>query len=82
MEFIHRIPNLVSDEFCKNLIEQFEKSNLKGPGHTYTLKDGYVRASQESNSKVSTDISIYRGFIEEATELGEPEWNEFIGYIN
>ncbi len=82
MEFIHRIPNLVSDEFCKDIIEQFEKSNLKGPGHTYTLKDGYVRASQESNSKVSTDISIYPTFVKDAAEVGEPEWNRIIGHIN
>ena len=88
MEFIHRVPNLLSNEFCKDVIEQFEKSNLKGPGHIYTLKDGYVRAASllASNSSftnvVSTDISIYPTFIEEATEKGEPEWGEFIQYIN
>jgi len=88
MDFIHRVPNLLSKEFCKDVIEQFEKSNLKGPGHIYTLKDGYVRAASllASNSSftnvVSTDISIYPTFIEEATEKGEPEWGEFIKYIN
>lgn len=82
MDFIHRIPNLVSQEFCKDLIKQFEKSKLTGPGHTYTVKDGYVRATYESNSKISTDISVYRGFIEDAEESGEPEWREFIFYIN
>ena len=82
MEFIHRIPNLVSSEFCKDAIEQFEKSKQKGPGYTYVFEDGYVKKSSESTSKVSTDICVYAGFIEEATENGEPEWDEFINYIN
>jgi hypothetical protein len=82
MEFIHRIPNLVSHEFCKDIIEQFEKSNLTGPGHTYVFKDGEIIKSPDSNSKVSTDISVYPGFIEAATEKGEPEWREFVNYIN
>jgi len=82
MEFIYRIPNLLSEEFCRDVIEQFEKSNLKGPGHSYTLKDGYVKASTESNSKISTDISIYPTFVKDAAEVGEPEWNRLIGHIN
>lgn len=82
MDFIHRIPNLLSKEFCNDVIEQFEKSNIKGPGHIYTLKDGYFSSSDDSVLKISTDISIYRGFIEEATKLGEPEWFEVIQYIN
>jgi hypothetical protein len=82
MEFIHRIPNLLSKEFCNDIIEQFEKSNLKGPGHIHTLKDGDFSSSVESALKVSTDISIYPGFIEEAAEKGEPEWGEFVNYTN
>lgn len=82
MELIHRIPNLVSHEFCKDIIEQFEKSNLTGPGHTYVFEDGEIIKSSDSNSKVSTDISVYPGFIEAAEEKGEPEWREFVNYIN
>jgi|LauGreDrversion4_1035100.scaffolds.fasta_scaffold51008_3 hypothetical protein len=88
MEFIHRVPNLVSKQFCEDIIEQFEKSNLTGPGHIYTLEDGYVRAKSLPvtdslfTNIVSTDISVYPGFIEEAEENGEPEWGEFIQYIN
>ena len=82
MDFIHRIPNLVSKQFCEDIIEQFEKSNLTFPGHTYVFEDGAVKKSSSDGSKVSTDISVYPGFIEEAAEKGEPEWGEFVNYIN
>jgi len=82
MEFIHRVPNLVSKQFCEDIIEQFEKSKLTGPGHTYVFEDGEIIKSSDSNSKVSTDISVYPGFIEAAEEKGEPEWREFVNYIN
>jgi hypothetical protein len=82
MDFIHRVPNLLSDEFCKDLIEMFEKSNLKHKGYTYILEDGMVKASTKSNSKLSTDISVNIGFIEESKNKGEPEWKDFILHIN
>lgn len=82
MLFIHRIPNLVSDEFCKELIEKFEKSNFKKRGATYMEKDGVVGISDGSSLKKSMDISVTPDFAEEAEEAGEPGWLEFIQYIN
>lgn len=82
MEFIHRVPNLLSDEFCKDLIELFEKSNLKHKGASYVVNDGLVKKKDENTTKKSTDISIYQGFTQYAEEEGEPEWLEYIKYIN
>jgi hypothetical protein len=82
MDFIHRIPNLVSQEFCKDVIEQFEKSNLKEKGASYVVNNGVVEKEKENTTKVSTDISIHPNFVKEAEESGEPEWFEYIQYIN
>jgi hypothetical protein len=82
MDFIHRVPNLLSDEFCKDLIELFEKSNLKHKGTSYVVNNGLVEKVKENTTKKSTDISIYPGFIEDAEERGETEWVEYIQYIN
>ena len=82
MDFIHRIPNLVSQEFCKDLIELFEKSNLKEKGASYVVNNGVVEKEKENTTKVSTDISIHPNFVKEAEESGEPEWFEYIQYIN
>jgi hypothetical protein len=82
VDFIHRVPNLLPLEFCKDLINQFEKSNLKQKGASYVIKNGLVGVENTNNTKKSTDISVYPGFIEEAIEKGEPEWRDFIFYIN
>ena len=82
MDFIHRIPNLVSQEFCKDLIELFEKSDLKEKGASYVVNNGVVEKEKENTTKVSTDISIHPNFVKEAEESGEPEWFEYIQYIN
>jgi hypothetical protein len=82
MDFIHRVPNLLSKEFCKDLIELFEKSNLKHKGASYVMNNGVVKTLKENTTKKSTDISIYQGFTQDAKEEGEPEWLEFIQYIN
>jgi hypothetical protein len=82
MDFIHRVPNLLSDEFCKDLIELFEKSNFKHKGTSYVVNNGVIETRDENTTKKSTDISMYPGFIEDAVERGEPEWFEYIQYIN
>jgi hypothetical protein len=82
MDFIHRIPNLLSKEFCKDLIDLFEKSNLKKKGASYVVNDSGVFTLNENTTKKSTDISINAGFIEDAVECGEPEWFEYVQYIN
>ena len=84
MDFIHRVPNLLSDEFCKDLIDLFEKSKFKHKGASYVVNDSGVSslALDENTTKKSTDISIYAGFIEYSIENGEPEWFEYIEYIN
>lgn len=82
MDFIHRVPNLLSKEFCDDLIDLFEKSNLKHKGTSYVVNNGVVEKQKENTTKKSTDISIYPGFIQDAEERGEPEWLEYIQYIN
>lgn len=82
MDFIYRIPNLLSDEFCKDLIEKFENSKFKKKGASYVKKNGVVEKTNDNNTKVSTDISIYPTFAKEAEENGEPDWFDFIEYIN
>jgi hypothetical protein len=71
MDFIHRIPNLLSEDFCKDIIEKFEKSSLKKKGASYkiingkviqVLEDTIIDETFESNKK-STDISIYPNFL-------------------
>jgi hypothetical protein len=71
MDFIHRIPNLLSEDFCKDIIEKFEKSSLKKKGASYkiingkviqVLEDTIIDETFESN-KQSTDISIYPNFL-------------------
>jgi len=82
MDFIHRVPNLLSQEFCKDFIDLFEKSNLKHKGTSYVEKNGLILVETEHTTKKSTDISIYPGFIKDAEERGESEWIEYIHYIN
>ena len=82
MDFIHRIPNLLSDEFCKDLIEKFENSKFKTKGVSYVKRNGVIEKTNDTNSKVSTDISIYPKFVSVAEKEGEPDWFDFIEYIN
>ena len=82
MDFIHRVPNLLSLEFCKDLIEKFENSKFKTKGASYIEKNGVVEITNDTNSKISTDISIYPTFVDVAEREGEPDWFDFIEYIN
>jgi hypothetical protein len=82
MDFIHRIPNLLSDDFCKDLIEKFENSKFKTKGVSYVNRNGVIERTDDDNSKVSTDISIYPKFVSVAEKEGEPDWFDFIEYIN
>lgn len=82
MEHIYRIHNLVSKEFCTDVIDLFEKSSFKQKGASYVEKNGVVTKTNTNTSKKSTDISIYAGFDKEAEEAGEPMWREVVQYIN
>jgi hypothetical protein len=82
MDFIYRVPNLLSLEFCKDLIEKFENSKFKTKGASYVEKNGVVEITNDTNSKISTDISIYPTFADVAEKEGEPDWFDFIKYIN
>ena len=82
MDFIYRIPNLVSDEFCKDIIEKFENSKFKKKGSSYKAENGSVTLVKEGTFKKSTDIGITRDFCRITEEAGEEGWLEFITYIN
>lgn len=82
MEHIHRVYDLVSKEFCNDVIDLFEKSSFKQKGASYIEKNGVVTKTNENNSKVSTDISIYADFPKDAEEVGESMWGEVVNYIN
>lgn len=81
MQHIHRIPNLVSKEFCTDIINIFENSNLKQKGESYVKKDGLIQKTA-NNTKISTDICIFPTFVKKAKDAGEPIWEEVVEYVN
>lgn len=94
MEYIHRIPNLLSKEVCEKLIDKFEKSELKAPGLSYIANDsGEVKRlsfgeefKSESNVvpqsiKKSTDISFSEIHFETNKLYDTEDWFDLIDLV-
>lgn len=60
--FLYRKKRALSPEFCQNIINTFESSDLKQPGVLYG-ENGF----DSEGSKKSTDISFHPGYLEDST---------------
>tara|TARA_R110001592_G_C12863189_1_gene723030 strand:+ start:94 stop:762 length:669 start_codon:yes stop_codon:yes gene_type:complete len=67
MEFIYECEDVFPESFCKQVIEKFERSNLKFEGVV-----GGENLRKENNIKKSTDLRIF----------DEPEWIEEEKYFH